>query len=84
MKTITVTRLRSAVAETVSEVQFRGERVVLERHGKAVAAVVSIEDLDLLEELEDRILAEAADRAEAASEGKPRISWEQIKQELDL
>ena len=38
----------------ILRVAYKGERIVLERHGKDVAALVSVEDLELLEELEDR------------------------------
>jgi PHD/YefM family antitoxin component YafN of YafNO toxin-antitoxin module len=40
---------------TINRVAFGKERVVLRRRGKEVAAVVPIDDLRLLEDLEDRI-----------------------------
>jgi len=43
------TALRSNVADTRNRVAYQGERIELERHGKAVAAMVSIEGLELLE-----------------------------------
>lgn len=79
-----LTELRRQFAETINRVGFAKERVALTRHGKAVAALVPIEDLQLLEALEDRIdLEEArAALAEAASGGT--IPWEQVKAELGL
>ena len=35
-------------AELVSRVEYRGERVIIERRGKPVAALVSVEDLQSL------------------------------------
>jgi prevent-host-death family protein len=58
----------------------RGERVVLRRGRKPVAAVVPIQDLDFLEKLEDRIDVEEARRRL----NEPTIPWEQVKRELGL
>lgn len=54
---VPVTEARKDLAELVNQVAYRGERIVLTRHGKAVAAIVSAEDLELL----DRLLAERID-----------------------
>ena len=48
-----ISEAREQFATIVNQVAFGGERVRLTRHGKVVAAVVPIGDLDLLEELED-------------------------------
>ncbi|HRP07793.1 MAG TPA: type II toxin-antitoxin system Phd/YefM family antitoxin [Gemmatimonadales bacterium] len=47
--TISISRAREFLADLVVEVAYRGERVVLTRHGKPVAALVSVEDLEELE-----------------------------------
>ena len=62
-------------------VAYKGERSVLERCGKDVAALVSLEDLALLNELEARIDIEAARKA---LEGPGSIPWEEVKQRLGL
>ena len=53
----------------------------MERHGKAVAALVSVEDLSLLEDLEDR-----ADLAEArrALQDSERIPYEEVRRKAGL
>jgi prevent-host-death family protein len=43
---------RTNFSDVLNEVLMYGERVVLERHGKAVAALVSVADLERLEALE--------------------------------
>ena len=63
MVKVATTELRNASTETLSRVQYQGERVIVERHGKAVAAIVSVDDLRLLEALEDRIDLTAARKA---------------------
>lgn len=81
MPTMAATALRSHVAETLNRVAYQGERVKLERHGKAVAALVSIEDLELLEALENHIDLAAARRAlrEPGQRG-----WNKVRAELGL
>jgi prevent-host-death family protein len=46
---VPVTEARKDLAELVNRVAYGGERIPLSRHGKVVAAIVSAEDLELLE-----------------------------------
>ncbi|HEY2795586.1 MAG TPA: type II toxin-antitoxin system Phd/YefM family antitoxin [Micromonosporaceae bacterium] len=48
---ISVTEARAELAELVNRVSYGGSRVVLTRHGKPLAAIVSAADLELLERL---------------------------------
>lgn len=68
----------SAVVEAVG----KGERVLLSRHGKAVAVVVSVEDLALLKAIEDRGDARAARAALDDAEKNGTVPWEQVKADL--
>jgi prevent-host-death family protein len=79
--TINVVKIRSRLADTINRVKYQGERVVLERRGKGVAALISIEDLNMLEKLEDEYDVRAA---RAALREKGAIPWEQVKKELGL
>lgn len=79
-----ISEARESFSSTVNRVAYGGERVVLTRHGKRVAAVVPIEDLDLLEQLEDAIDIEEARRAIAQSRGTDWIDWSEVKRSLDL
>lgn len=47
---VPVTQARSDLAELVNRVAYSGDRVVLTRHGKPLAALVSSCDLERLEE----------------------------------
>lgn len=49
---IPVTQARAELAELVSQVAYAGERVTLTRHGKSLAALVPISDLERLEALD--------------------------------
>ena len=86
MMRLTVTKAREDLAEMVNRVAYGHERVVLERRGKDLAALVPIEDLDLLEMLEDKIDLEAAKRAiaQAKAKGEKPIPWKTVKKNLGL
>lgn len=71
---------RGDFAELINQVAYSGQRVVLHRRGKNVAALVSMQDLELLRALEDRLDNQAADAALA--EGGDPVPWEQVKAEL--
>ncbi len=70
-------------SDTLDRVVAKGERILLHRRGKNVAALVPVEDLALLEELEDRLDAEEAKRRLANPNEVP-ISYEQVRKELGL
>jgi prevent-host-death family protein len=46
---VPVTQARADLAELVSRVGYSGERILLTRHGKALAALVPVSDLEELE-----------------------------------
>lgn len=75
-------KARERFADILNEVSVRGDRVVLERHGKTVAAVISVADLQLLEALEDRYDVDSA--REALAESDRRVPWKELKQRLAL
>jgi len=81
MPDISTGEARDNLATVVNRVAFGRERVTLTRRGKPVAAVIPLEDLELLEALEDRLDLEAAREAMREPGAVP---WEQIKAELDL
>jgi antitoxin Phd len=68
---ISMVEVRDNLAEIVNRVAYGGERVVLKRRAKGVAAVVSMEDLKMLEELEDRADVRAALKARKEKGGVP-------------
>lgn len=53
MAELSISEARETFAEIVNRVAYQGERVVLHRHGKAVAALVSAADLKRLAELDN-------------------------------
>ena len=54
-ETRSITQARRKLGEVTARVQRTGERIVIQKHGKPVAALVSPQDLAALEALEDRL-----------------------------
>ena len=81
-KAMKASEVRDDFAETLNQVVYGGERVELARYGKPVAALISIEDLRLLEEMEDRADVAAAKRALAESD--ERIPYARARRKLGL
>ncbi|MCC6618936.1 MAG: type II toxin-antitoxin system Phd/YefM family antitoxin [Chloroflexi bacterium] len=79
-----ISEARESFSTTINRVAFGRERVVLTRHGKRVAAVVPIEDLDLLESLEDANDLDEVRAALADPANHERIDWEELKARLAL
>jgi prevent-host-death family protein len=79
---ISVAEIRDNLADALNRVAYAGERVILQRRGKGVAALVSMEDLKLLEHIEDE--HDLKEARKALAEPGPNIPFEQVKAELGL
>ena len=55
MDTVPFSEARAHLAKLLNIVAYGGERVILTRQGEKIAAIVSIDDLDLIEAIEDTI-----------------------------
>ena len=53
MSSATVAEAKSRFSDLLRRAEYGGERIVVHRHGKPVAAIVSTADLERLEALED-------------------------------
>ncbi len=81
MARIAVHKMQETFSDTLSRVIDKRERIVLHRRGKNVAAIIPAEDLDLLEELEDRFdIVEALKILDDPD--SEFVPWEQAKNEL--
>ena len=74
--------LRKNLADAVNRAAYGGERVILERHGKPVAALVSLNDVELLEQLENQRDLQAARKARK-EKGKP-VPLAKVKARLGM
>ena len=86
MAKVTTSEAKRPFAETLDRVASKRERVIVRRNGKSVAAIVPMEDLAALEELEDRRDLRAAKKAlaDAKKKGEKPIPWAKAKKELGL
>ena len=82
--TVSTVKAREQLSTVINRAAFGKERVVLTRRGKEIVAVVPIEDMRFLEELENRIDLDDARTALAEAKKKGTISWERIKADLGL
>ena len=81
MAKLSTSAARQKFSEIISKAEFAGERTILHRRKKPVAAVVPIEDLKLIERYEDEL--DIRDAKKALKE-KGRIPWEKVKKDLGL
>jgi prevent-host-death family protein len=81
-ETYPLTQARTKLGELVSRARFTHERVVLTDHGKPVAAIISMAELDELQRAQ-----EASDIAEAqaiVAQGGPKIPNRQVAALLEV
>ena len=80
--TITTAEARKNFADIVNKVAYGKESIVLTRRGQDVAALVSIDELELLQHIEDHIDIE--DAKKALAEPTDSISAEDVWKQLGL
>ena len=79
MKKIEATQARQEFSETVNRVAYGGDRIVVKRRGRALAALVPMADIDLIEECEQEKAAKAkAVKARTRAGKKPRAAKKRI------
>jgi prevent-host-death family protein len=61
--TVSTADARKNFADIVNNVAYGGEPVILTRRGREIAALVSMEELELLQLIEDRVDIEEAKKA---------------------
>ncbi|MBA3721361.1 MAG: type II toxin-antitoxin system Phd/YefM family antitoxin [Parachlamydiaceae bacterium] len=75
---------REHFPELVSEAAFAKKRFIITRRGKNLAAVIPIEDLEMIEALEDKIDLEDARKALIDVKKNGSIPWKKLKAKLGL
>ena len=73
---------RKKFATIINRVAYGRELFVLTRRGEPLAAIVSIDDLKLLQEIEEQM--DIDDAWKARNEPGENISWEKLREELEL
>ena len=84
MSRLAASDAREHFAEILNRVAYGGDRVVVERRGKELAAIVSLDDLKILETIEDRLDVDDALAAIEEADQKGTTSWKSLKAKLGL
>ncbi|HLO88417.1 MAG TPA: type II toxin-antitoxin system Phd/YefM family antitoxin [Nostocaceae cyanobacterium] len=69
MSFISATEARANFPELINRAEYGGERIIIQRHGKAAVAIIGIDDLKLLEAVEDAIDSAMLRRAIEENDG---------------
>lgn len=80
-ETISVSKAREQLAEITGKVRFGKKRFIFSSRGKQIAAIVPIEDLKLLEEIEDMIDIR---ESKEALEDEGRITFDEVMAKLGI
>lgn len=82
MAIIEATKAKDTFGDTLNRAAYGKERIILTRRGKPIAALVPLEDIELLDQLEN---AADADEVRLAREEAARgevVEWETVKAEF--
>ena len=82
LKKISTADARKKFANIINQVAFGEDSFVLTRRGEPIAAIVSMKELKILQDLEDQI--DIDDAWETKKEAGESIPWEELKNELEL
>jgi prevent-host-death family protein len=88
MTRMAASQVRSDFADVLNRVAYKGERIVLHRRGKNVAAIIPTEEFDFLqrkiEEAEDKADRAAIRRAKRDIKKHGTVPWDDVKKRLGL
>lgn len=82
MRRYSMAEARKALTDIVGRVAYGGERITIGRRNKDMAVLISMEDAELLEYLEDRADIKAARKA--LKERGPDLDWKDVKKQMGL
>lgn len=89
MATVTSEEVRDGLGELMNRVKYLHERMRITRRGKPVAALVPLEDLELLEQIleaieDERDLPTILERLRRFDETGEAIPWSKIRADAKL
>jgi prevent-host-death family protein len=73
-----------SISDLIDKVAGEKNRLIVVREGKEIAAVVPLEDLEILEELDDLLERNDIDAARKEAQEKGTIALEEVKARLGL
>ncbi len=79
MTSLTAAEARTHFSEIINKVAYGKDRVLLTRHGKGLAAVISMQDLDVLKKLEDSSDLREAGKELLKAKNEKTVPWDKLK-----
>ena len=76
---LTTVEARDNFAELIDRAALSAERIVITRHGEPMAALISLEDLELVEEIERRLERKRRRAASPPRRGEAPATAEQMR-----
>lgn len=73
MTVVSATEARANFQELINRAEYAGERILIQRHGKAVVAIIGLADLKLFEAIEDAIDSAELRRAIEENDGFSKL-----------
>lgn len=87
MVRVSVAEARRGLSDILNRAAYAHERTVISRHGEDVAAIISVDEMRLLDALIERHedASDLADARDALLEAREeRVAWSAIKSEFGL
>lgn len=84
MEEITTAETRKHMAELLNRTAYGGERFVVTRHGKELAAIVPLSDVTLLDKLRSLLDRKEFEAAVEEVRTASTRSWDDVRRDLDL
>lgn len=83
MAKVQVSEIRDNLADVINRTAYKEERVVIERRGKPLAALVTIDDMEMLEWIEDQFDIIDVMKALAEADEVGTVPWNDFKNSLE-
>ncbi len=84
MNRVTTAEARKNMAELLNRAAYGKERFVVTRHGKALVAIVPLEEVTLLDRLRALLSKKDLEAALAAMNESGTHQWDDVRKDLDL
>ncbi|NGX56726.1 MAG: hypothetical protein K1060chlam5_00972 [Candidatus Anoxychlamydiales bacterium] len=85
MSNVPMSKAREQFPEIVNKIAYGSKKhIIFTRRGKKLAAMISMEELEFLEALEDRIDIEDATKALKDIKKNGSVAWSKVKSDLGI
>jgi prevent-host-death family protein len=82
MTKLSAAKARQQFSEVMNKVAYAKDRHIITKNNKPVAAIIAVEDLELLERIEDGQDIQDARKALARAKKEGTVSWDEVKKSL--